>query len=154
MASLLRLTCAAISQAHRMAVTPALRRPLWCGKLCGDSSRKAAKSTQKQAKGLTADAVAAVRGSLLAVKAGINPLAARDLAIVALMACASLCRSEEAGLDWDCLELCAMAPGASSSAARRPTVSASDPATDFQEAKNAIAPASDRPMKLSVSAVS
>jgi len=50
-------------------------------------TRKAAKSTQKQAKGLTADAVAAVRGSL-AVKAGI--LAARDLAIVALMACTGL----------------------------------------------------------------
>ena len=80
----LRLSCAAIGQAHRMA---------------GHASPTAAPV------GLTADAVAAIRGSL-AVKAALQPLAARDLAIVALMACAGLRRSEAAALDWDCLERC------------------------------------------------
>ena len=97
----LRMACAAISEAHRLAGQP---NP--CGSAIVSTAmqgfvRQSADAgvTVKQAKGLTAEAVATVRGHLEG-RIGLDPKAARDMAICSLMAEAGLRRSEAAALTW------------------------------------------------------
>ena len=57
--------------------------------------------TQRQAAALTVDAVAAIRHALGDCK---TPVKSRDMAIVSLLACTGLRRSEAAALDWSRIE--------------------------------------------------
>ena len=116
----LRMACAAIAAAHDM-MADAARDVLKAGKPVGFQNpcshrlvreamkgfaRIAAdngKGAARQARGLTAEAVAAIRGAMNG-KVEETERAARDMALVSVMADAGLRRSEAAALTWADIE--------------------------------------------------
>ena len=95
----LKLACAAIAFAHRTAdqdnpCTSAIVRTALRG-----FARMARRTAVRQSRPLDAEAVAAIRGSLEG-RCATDRMAARDMAIVSLLACTGLRRSEAARLEW------------------------------------------------------
>ena len=95
----LRMATAAIAAAHELAdeANPCASRAVKT--IMRGLARQAAGAPVRQAKALTADAVAAIRGALNGHVAS-NRRTARDMALVAVMADAGLRRSETAALVW------------------------------------------------------
>ena len=97
----LRMAVTAIGEAHRIAAAanPCADR-IVCTAMQGFARQAAeAGAGTRQAQGLTAEAVAAIRGALNGL-ADTNARAARDMALVSVMADAGLRRSEAAALAW------------------------------------------------------
>ncbi|MXX89546.1 MAG: tyrosine-type recombinase/integrase [Boseongicola sp. SB0677_bin_26] len=97
----LRLAVAAIAAAHDAAghANPCADRVVKTAMQGLVRQAAQAGASQKQAAALTAEAVEAIRGALNGAADG-NPKVARDIAIVSLLACTGLRRSEAAALDW------------------------------------------------------
>lgn len=114
----LRMATAAIGAAHELAgeASPCADRIVKTA--MKGFGRQAAEAGQavRQARGLDAEAVAAIRGSLNGA-ADTSARAARDMAIVSVMADAGLRRSEAAALEWR--DIAAEADGSGRVAIRR-----------------------------------
>lgn len=98
----LRLAVAAIAAAHDAAghANPCADRVVKTAMKGLVRQAAQAGASQKQAAALTVEAVEAVRDALSAAMDRHSRPAVRDMAIVSLMACAGLRRSEAAALDW------------------------------------------------------
>ena len=101
----LRMATAAIAAAHDLAgeANPCADRIVRTAMQGFARQAAAAGHVARQASGLTAEAVASIRGALNG-QADSCPLAARDMALVSVMADAGLRRSEAAALEWRDIE--------------------------------------------------
>lgn len=98
----MRMACAAIAAAHDMADAPNPCADRLVREAMRGFSRQAAvagNGAPRQARGLTAEAVAAIRGAMSG-RVDECPRAARDMALVALLADGGLRRGEAAALRW------------------------------------------------------
>ncbi len=101
----LRMATAAIGAAHELTggASPCADRIVRTAMQGFARQAADAGHAARQARGLTAEAVAAIRGALNG-RADSNIRAARDMAIVSVMADAGLRRSEAAALEWRDIE--------------------------------------------------
>ncbi len=102
----LRMATAAIGAAHELAgeTSPCANRLVKTAMQGFARQAAEAGATVRQARGLTAEAVAAIRGALSG-RADTSRRAARDMALVSVIADAGLRRSEAAALAWADIEV-------------------------------------------------